>query len=110
MFLDLARISGVAPSVDWWFVERNGPTGIIAIIGGAGFVFGFLLFGIDTIRAKVLMRWPAYLLILAAIQPLLFPLTGLSKMLARIAGVALIGFAWNLWALSKANKDSSDND
>ncbi len=65
-------------------------------------------FGIDTIRAKVLKRWPAYLLILAAIQPLFFPFTGLSKMLVRIAGLALLGFAWNLWVLAKEYVEHSE--
>ncbi len=80
----------------------------LELIGGAGgFVFGYLLFGIDTIRAKVLKRWPAYSLILAAIQPLFFLFTGLSKMLVRIAGLALLGFAWNLWVLAKENVENS---
>lgn len=110
VFLDMARMSGVAPEVDWWYVERNGPTGIIAIIGGASFIFGFIIFAIDTIRAKILNRWPAYLLILAALQPAFFPFTGLSKMLARIAGVALIGFALNLWSLSKEKNNAIDEN
>jgi len=110
VFLDMARVSGVAPEVDWWYVERNGPTGIVAIIGGFSFVFGFIIFAIDVLRAKILNRWPAYVLILAALQPALFPFIGVSKLLARIAGVALIGFAWNLWVLSKEKSIINENN
>ncbi|HMU47355.1 MAG TPA: hypothetical protein PKC72_13365 [Chitinophagaceae bacterium] len=101
VFLDMARESGILPTMDWYYVERNGPPGIVAITGGAAFIFGYLAFGIDTIRAKVKNSWPSYLLILAALQPAFFVFTGQGKMLPRIAGVALLGFAWNLRQLTK---------
>lgn len=101
VFLDMARASTISQEIDWWYIERNGATGIVAIIGGISFVLGFIIFAIDIIRVKILNPWPAYLLILAALQPALTSFTGMSKMLARIAGIALIGFAWNLWILSK---------
>ena len=73
-------------------------------------MFGFIIFAIDVLRAKILNRWPAYVLILAALQPAFFPVIGVSKRLARIAGVALIGFAWNLWVLSKEKNIINENN
>ncbi|NJO88128.1 MAG: hypothetical protein HC831_03545 [Chloroflexia bacterium] len=92
VFLDIARLSGIVQGVDWYFVERNGPTGIIAIIGGFAFISGYLLFGIDLARIKTMSQWPAYLLLLAAIQPFIFPIIEVGKLLPRIAGLALILF------------------
>ncbi|MBK8956790.1 MAG: hypothetical protein IPM34_14730 [Saprospiraceae bacterium] len=104
-FLDIARLSGVAPAIDWYFVERNGPTGAIAIFGGAGFVFGYLLFGIDLLRTKVLNRWPAILMLLAAIQPLIFLLSKLVNCYQGLQGFHLSFFAYHLWKYSQSNKD-----
>jgi len=103
-FLDIARISGVASEVGWREVQENGPTQVIGVIGGAGFVLGFFLLGLDTFRAKVLSRWPAILLIIASIMPLIYIWIPVGKLLPRIGGFALLGFGWNLWILSK-NKD-----
>ncbi len=99
VFMDIARLSGMAPSVNWYQIERNGPTGVIGTIGGASFVLGYLLFGIDTFRAGVLNKWAAVILILAGLQPLLYPWIGVGKLLARIGGIALILFGWNIWKL-----------
>lgn len=103
-FLDISRLSGTTPGVDWYFVERNGPTGVIAIIGGFSFVFGYILFGSDLIRIKLINRWPAILLLLAAIQPLIFPIIQVGKMLPRIAGLSLILFAYQLWSYNKSKR------
>lgn len=101
LFLDIARISGVAQQVDWKVVQGVGPTHVIGVIGGIGFVLGFFLLGVGTIRAKVFSKWPAILLIIAGIMPLIYTWLPIGKLLPRIAGLALIGFSWNLWLLSK---------
>lgn len=105
VFLDIARLSGMAPSVNWYEIERTGPTGIIGIIGGASFLFGYILFGIDTLKANVLSKWPAIILIIAGVQPLLNPWIGVGKLLARIGGIALIWFGLNIWMVMK-NKEN----
>jgi hypothetical protein len=102
-FLDIARISGVITGADWYYVERNGPTGIIAITGGFTFVSGYLLFATDMIRTKVMSRWPAYLLLLAAVQPFIFPLIGVGKLLPRIAGLALVLFGIQFLRIRRKN-------
>ncbi|MGI9552489.1 MAG: hypothetical protein ACR2MT_14905 [Aurantibacter sp.] len=101
LFLDIARISGVAQEVDWQEVQDIGPTHVIGVCGGIGFVLGFFLLGADTIRAKVFSKWPAILLILAGIMPLIYTWLPIGKLLPRIAGLALLGFGWNLWILSR---------
>ncbi|PCJ94920.1 MAG: hypothetical protein COA50_11095 [Flavobacteriaceae bacterium] len=99
LFLDIAIISGVAQQVNWKEVQDIGPTHVIAVIGGIGFVLGFFLLGVDTIRAKVFSKWPAILLIIAGIMPLIYTCLPIGKLLPRIAGLALLGFSWNLWIL-----------
>lgn len=101
LFLDIARISGVAEHVDWQEAQDIGPTHIIGVFGGIGFVLGFFFLGVDTIRAKVFNKWPAILLIIAGIMPLVYTWIPIGKLLPRIAGLALLGFSWNLWILSK---------
>ena len=101
LFLDVARISEIIQGVGWQEVQENGPTHIIGVIGGVGFVLGFLLFGIKTIQAKLLNKWPAVLLIIASIMPLIYTWVPIGKLLPRIAGLALIGFGVDLWIKSK---------
>lgn len=101
LFLDIARISEIVQGVGWKEVQENGPTHIIGVIGGVGFVFGFLLFGIKTIQAKILNKWPAILLIIASIMPLIYTWVPIGKLLPRLAGLALIGFGLDLWVKSK---------
>jgi hypothetical protein len=101
VFLDIARISGVASGVSWQDVQENGPTQIIGIIGGVTFVFSFFLLGIDTIRAGVFMKWPPILLIVAGTTALIYTWVPIGKLLPRIAGVAMLGFGWHLWILAK---------
>ncbi len=110
VFLDIARISGVAAQVDWKEVQDIGPTNVIAVIGGIGFVLGFFLLGVDTIRAKVFSKWPAILLIIAGIMPLIYTWLPIGKLLPRIAGLALLGFSWNLWILSKPKTNTLEVD
>lgn len=74
---------------------------LYALAGFGGYVLGGLLFGIATVRAGVLPRWPAVLLAAAAVSP---PLVSwllphpLDRMLAVPMGVALIWLGYALWA------------
>jgi len=108
LFLDIARISGVVPQFNWEEVQSIGPTHVFGVIGGASFVFGYFLLGIDTIRAKVFSKWPAIILIIAGIMPLIYEWIPIGKLLPRIAGLALIGFSWNLWTLTKPNTNTTE--
>nr|WP_299170531.1 hypothetical protein [uncultured Allomuricauda sp.] len=101
LFMDIARISEIVKGIGWKEVQENGPTHIIGVIGGIGFVFGFFLFGAKTIQAKVFSKWPAIILMIAAIMPLIYTWVPIGKLLPRIAGLSLIGFGVNLWVKSK---------
>lgn len=102
LFLDIGRISGIIPGVGWKEVQETGATHVVGVIGGVSFVLGFLLFGADTIRAKVFNKWPAILLIIAGVMPLIYTWVPIGKLLPRIAGLALIAFSWNLWFMLKS--------
>jgi hypothetical protein len=106
VFLDIARLSEVAAQIDWKDAQEIGATHVIGVFGGVGFVLGFFLLGLDTIRAKVFNRWPAILLIIASIMPLIYSWLTVGKLLPRIGGLALMGFGWNLWVLSKNTNES----
>lgn len=74
---------------------------LYALAGFGGYVLGGLLFGIATVRAGVLPRWPAVLLAAAAVSPPL--LAGLlphplDRMLAVPMGIALIWLGYALWS------------
>ncbi|WP_298792144.1 hypothetical protein [uncultured Allomuricauda sp.] len=101
LFLDIGRISGIIQGVGWQEVQENGATHVVGVIGGVGFVLGYLLFGIKTIQAKLLNKWPAILLIVAAIMPLIYTWVPIGKLLPRLAGLALMGFGIDLWVKSK---------
>lgn len=107
-FLDIARISGVA-QVDWREAQETGITHVIGVFGGVGFVFGFLLLGFDSIRARVFSIWPAILLMVAGIMPLIYTWLPIGKLLPRIGGLALLGFGVNLWLLAVKRKSVGEN-
>jgi hypothetical protein len=74
---------------------------LYALAGFGGYVLGGLLFGVATVRAGVLPRWPAVLLAAAAASPPL--LAGLlqhplDRMLAVPMGIALIWLGYALWS------------
>ncbi len=74
---------------------------LYALAGFGGYVLGGLLFGIATVRAGVLPRWPAVLLAFAAVSPpLLASLLPhpLDRALAVPMGVALIWLGYTLWS------------
>lgn len=101
LFFDIARISEMVQGVGWKEVQENGPTHIVGVFGGVGFVLGFFLLGTKTIHARILNKWPAILLILAGIMPLIYTWVPIGKLLPRIGGLALIGFGLDLWVISK---------
>jgi hypothetical protein len=74
---------------------------LYGLAGFGGYVLGGLLFGIATVRAGVLPRWPAVLLAAAAVSP---PLVAwllphpLDRMLAVPMGVALAWLGYALWS------------
>jgi hypothetical protein len=72
---------------------------LYALTGFGGYVLGGLLFGIATLRAGILPRWAAGLLIVGAVAP--FVLTQLPHPLDRTfavpMGVALAGLGYALW-------------
>jgi hypothetical protein len=99
-FLDIARVSGVAEHVNWKEVQEVGATHIVGVFGGVGFVLGFFFLGLDTIKAKIFSKWPAIILMLASIMPLIYIWLPIGKLLPRLGGIALFGFGLNLWILS----------
>jgi hypothetical protein len=96
LFVDIARNSGLLEDLDYQTLQENGATQVIVIAGGAALMFGCLVFGLSTLRAAVFSRWAAVLLIVAGLMPLVSPLIGTQKMLARISGIALIGLGIDL--------------
>lgn len=74
---------------------------LYALAGFGGYVLGGLLFGIATVRAGVLPRWPALLLAAAAVLPpllsWLFP-HPLDRLLAVPMGAALLWLGYALWS------------
>lgn len=77
---------------------------LYALAGFGGYVLGGLLFGVATVRAGVLPRWPAVLLAAAAVSP---PLVSwllphpLDRMLAVPMGVALAWLGYALLLVSR---------
>ncbi|MEP5611067.1 MAG: hypothetical protein ABJP45_02400 [Cyclobacteriaceae bacterium] len=100
LFLDLGRISNVVVA-NWKTVQEEGATHVVGVVGALGFLLGYIFLGIDTLRAKVFNKWPAILLIIAAIMPLIYTWVPIGKLLPRIGGLALIGFGINLWVLTR---------
>jgi hypothetical protein len=82
--------------------EANlGPLPVVySLTGFVGYVLGGLLFGIATLRASILPRWAAGLLVFAGVSVLAGPLLGhpLDRILAVPMGVALAGLGFGLWS------------
>lgn len=78
---------------------------LYALAGFVGYVLGGLLFGIATLRARILPRWAAVLLMVAAVAPPL--LSGLlphplDRVLAVPMGIALVWLGYALWSERRA--------
>jgi hypothetical protein len=78
---------------------------LYGLAGFGGYVLGGMLFGIATVRAGVLPRWPAVLLVAAAVLP---PLLSwllphpLDRALAMPMGAALAWLGYALWSERRA--------
>lgn len=86
--------SGVAGEMD------IGALGLIYAIVGGLYMLGGLLFGIATLRARILSRWPALLLaVAAAVTPAAALLPHDIQRLAAIpVGLALAWLGYALWS------------
>ena len=76
-----------------------GSFGTLVNVMGIGYILGGLLFGIALFRAKVLARWAAALLALAALAtmgPYVMPIVN-QRLFAVPNGIAMIGLVWSLW-------------
>jgi len=78
---------------------------LYGLAGFAGYVLGGLLFGVATVRAGVLPRWPAVLLAASAVLP---PLLSwllphpLDRMMVLPMGLALAWLGYALWSEQRA--------
>jgi hypothetical protein len=65
----------------------------------AGYLIGGLLFGIALFRGRVLARWAAALLAVAAVLTMTIPLLPMvnQRLFAVVNGIAMIGLGWSLW-------------
>jgi hypothetical protein len=65
----------------------------------AGYLLGGLVFGIALFRARVLARWAAALLAVAAVATMTIPLLPMvnQRLFAVANGIAMIGLGWSLW-------------
>jgi hypothetical protein len=97
----LPLVAAGSPSV---FDQVMPPPAFAVVVLGVGFVLGYLLFGIATIRAGVFPRWSGSLLIIGV---LLFTISemslfdsGISHLVATLGDVIFgIGLAWMGYAL-----------
>lgn len=69
------------------------------MVVAAGYLLGGLVFGIALFRARVLARWAAALLAVAAVATMTIPLLPMvnQRLFAVVNGVAMIGLGWSLW-------------
>lgn len=110
----LPVLAPVAPTfVESFFSILNGSTSQIALgalpalytLVGIMYIFGGLVFGIATLRARVMPRWAAGLLVVAAaITPAaaLIP-HPLNRVLAVPTGIAFVCLGYALWSERRAN-------
>lgn len=113
----LPPLAAVAPQfVEAFLTLANGTTAEISIgalpaiynVVGLLYIVGGLVFGIATLRARVLPRWPAMLLVAAAvITPAASLLSHpLNRMLAIPMGLAIAWLGYTLW--SERRKRTAD--
>jgi hypothetical protein len=79
-----------------------------SLTGFVGYVLGGLLFGLATLRARILPRWAGGLLAIAAVSVLAAPLLGhpFDRLLAVPMGLALACLGYALW--SERREPASD--
>ncbi len=83
--------------------HASGDIGLIeqlSMLQGVTYLAGGLLFGIALFRARVLARWAAALLAIAAVATLAIPLLPQVnfRLFAIPTGVALVGLGYSLWS------------
>ncbi|MBI3914455.1 MAG: hypothetical protein HY327_09785 [Chloroflexi bacterium] len=66
---------------------NSGPLGFLFPLGYGSFLFGFILFSLAVIRAKVLPRWAAVALIVGAV----LNVAGIGAVIVRLAGILIFG-------------------
>ncbi|MBI3537963.1 MAG: hypothetical protein HY070_10445 [Chloroflexi bacterium] len=66
---------------------NSGPLGFLFPLGYGSFLFGFILFSLVIIRAKVLPRWAAIALIAGAV----LNVAGIGEVIVRLAGILIFG-------------------
>ena len=69
------------------------------MVVAVGYLLGGLVFGIALFRARVLARWAAALLAVAAVLTMTIPLLPMvnQRLFAVVNGIAMIGLGWSLW-------------
>jgi hypothetical protein len=69
------------------------------LLVAAGYLLGGLAFGTALFRARVLARWAAALLAVAAVLTMAIPLLPMvnQRLFAVVNGIAMIGLGWSLW-------------
>ena len=69
------------------------------MVVAAGYLLGGLVFGVALFRARVLARWAAALLAVAALLTMTIPLLPMvnQRLFAVVNGIAMIGLGWSLW-------------
>jgi hypothetical protein len=106
--------------IDSYLGVVNGHPGVMNIgalvptyaVLGVCYLLGGLVFGIATVRASVLPRWPAVLLAFAAIitpAAALLP-HALQRYAAVPMGIAMIWLGWSLWSESRRVEAASATD
>jgi hypothetical protein len=72
---------------------------VLSALVAVGYLLGGLVFGIALFRARVLARWAAALLVVAAVATAaiaLLPMVN-QRLFAVPNGIAMIGLGWSLW-------------
>ncbi len=76
---------------------------VLNLVVAAGYLCGGLVFGIALFRSRVLARWAAALLSIAAALTMTIPLLPMvnQRLFAVVNGIAMIGLGWSLWRHSE---------
>ncbi len=84
----LAEIAG-ASGADVEAVVGQGVSGTITLLGGLAFLIGLILFGVATMRARVLPRWAGPLLILGDVVFAVGTFAGSAALIVEVLGALI---------------------